>query len=89
VIYYPLISRKQCLGTGIEIDEKEILPVHRQGLDRFARGHQLGVDRLFGQRFDYVILNESLQQVLDPQKTILAALRVGKKVVVGSRTSAI
>ena len=34
-------------------------------------------------QFDYVILNESLQQVLDPQKAIEEALRVGRKVIVG------
>lgn len=34
-------------------------------------------------RFDYVILNESLQEVLDPEKVIAEALRVGKKAIVG------
>ena len=34
-------------------------------------------------KFDYVILNESLQQVLHPEKVILGSLRVGKKVIVG------
>jgi len=34
-------------------------------------------------RFDYVILHESLQQVLNPRNVILESLRVGKKVIVG------
>ena len=34
-------------------------------------------------RFDFVILNESLQQVLHPRRVILEALRIGKKVIVG------
>jgi len=34
-------------------------------------------------RFDYVILNESLQEVMDPEKVIAEALRVGKKAIVG------
>ena len=34
-------------------------------------------------RFDYVILNESLQEVLNIEQALDEALRVGKKVVVG------
>ena len=34
-------------------------------------------------RFDYVILNESLQQVLNIEKVLSESLRIGKKVIVG------
>ena len=42
-----------------------------------------GLSDYSNKRFDYVILYESLQQVLYPRRVILEALRVGKKVIVG------
>ena len=42
-----------------------------------------GLDDYSDKRFDYVILNGSLQEVLYPKKVMLEALRVGKKVIVG------
>lgn len=78
-----LIQKKNCQGTGIEIDEKEIYQCIAKGLTVSHGDIGSGLTDYSDKRFDYVILNESLQQVLDPQKTILSALRVGKKVVVG------
>lgn len=78
-----LISQKNCLGTGIEIDEKAIYQCIAKGLTVSHGDISSGLTDYSDKRFDYVILNESLQQVLDPKKTILTALRVGKKVIVG------
>jgi methionine biosynthesis protein MetW len=78
-----LIQQKNCQGTGIEIDEKEIYQCIAKGLTVSHGDISTGLTDYSDKRFDYVILNESLQQVLDPQKAILAALRVGEKVIVG------
>jgi len=78
-----LINGKNCQGTGIEIDEKEIFQCIAKGLTVSQGDINTSLSAYSDKRFDYVILNESLQQVLEPMKTIIAALRVGKKVVVG------
>ncbi len=78
-----LIENKQCRGTGIEIDEKAIYQCMARGLTVSHGDINSGLSDYSDKRFDYVILNESLQQVIDPQKAILEALRVGKKVIVG------
>lgn len=78
-----LINQKGCRGTGIEIDEKAIYQCVAHGLTVSHSDINSGLSDYSDKRFDYVILNESLQQVMDPQKAIVEALRVGKKVIVG------
>ncbi|MBN1870490.1 MAG: methionine biosynthesis protein MetW [Candidatus Omnitrophica bacterium] len=78
-----LIDRKNCHGTGIEIDEKAIYKCVANGLTVSHGDIDSGLMDFSNKRFDYVILNESLQQVLNPRRVILEALRVGKKVIVG------
>ncbi len=78
-----LIKYKSCKGTGVEIDEKAIYACISKGLTVSHGDIESNLIDYSDKRFDYVILNESLQQVLHPQKAILEALRVGKKVVVG------
>lgn len=78
-----LIEQKQCHGTGIEIDEKAIYCCVAKDLTVSHCDIDSGLADYSSKRFDYVILNESLQQVLNPRSVILEALRVGKKVIVG------
>jgi len=78
-----LIQHKNCHGTGIEIDEKAIYACMAKGLTVSHGDIDSGLSDYSNKRFDYVILNESLQQILHPQKVILESLRVGKKVIVG------
>ena len=78
-----LIKHRSVRGTGIEIDEKAIYKCLEKGLTVSHADIDSGLKDYSSKRFDYVILNESLQQVLSPQQVILAALRVGKKVIVG------
>ena len=78
-----LIHGKSCRGTGIEIDEQTIYQAMAKGLSVSHGDIDSGLSDYSNKRFDYVILNESLQQVLHPKKVILESLRVGKKVIVG------
>lgn len=78
-----LIRQKSCKGTGVEIDEKAIYACIEKGLTISHSDINSGLSEYADKRFDYVILNESLQQMLSPQKAILEALRVGKNVIVG------
>ncbi len=78
-----LASEKQIKGTGVEISEQAIYQSMAKGITISHADIDSGLTDYGDKRFDYVILNESLQQVLHPQKVILEACRVGKKVVVG------
>jgi methionine biosynthesis protein MetW len=78
-----LIEAKHCHTTGIEIDEKMIYHCVEKGLTVSHDDFDSGIRDFSDKRFDYVILNESLQELLNPSKVILEALRVGKRVIVG------
>ena len=78
-----MIEQKNCHGTGIEIDEKAIYQCVANGLTVSHGDIDSGLADFSDKRFDYVILHESLQQVLNPRNVILKSLRVGKKVIVG------
>jgi len=78
-----LIKKKSVRGTGIEIDEKAVYACIEKGLTISHEDINYALSSYPNKSFDYVIMNESLQQVLDPQKSIFEALRVGKKVIIG------
>jgi methionine biosynthesis protein MetW len=78
-----LMARKNCRTTGIEIDEKAIYKCIERGVTVSHGDIDTGLQDYSDKRFDYVILNESLQEILNPEKVISEALRVGKKVIVG------
>ena len=78
-----LIKEKNVRGTGIEIDEKAIYKCIERGLTISHGDIDTELSDFATKKFDYVILNESLQQVFHPEKVILEGLRVGRKVIVG------
>ena len=78
-----LMEHNFCTGAGIEIDEQAIYKCFERGVSVSQGNLDGGLDDYRDQCFDYVILNESVQEVLNPQKVILEALRVGKKLIVG------
>ncbi len=78
-----LMKQRNCRAVGIEIDEKEIYKCVERGVTVSHGDIDSGLSDYADKRFDYVILNESLQEVLNPEKVISEALRVGKKAIVG------
>lgn len=82
-LLYFLKTQKSCMVTGIEINEKKIYNCIEKGISVSHDDIDTGLSDFGDKRFDYVILNESLQQVLNPKKVILESLRVGKKVIAG------
>ncbi|MEW5894482.1 MAG: methionine biosynthesis protein MetW [Candidatus Omnitrophota bacterium] len=78
-----LIDKKKCHGVGIEIDEQPIYQCIEKGLTVSHADINDELSHYADQKFDYVIINESLQQVLDAEQTIEEALRVGKNVIAG------
>lgn len=78
-----LTRKKNVRGQGIEIDEKAIYACVARGLNVFHGDIDSGLTDYKDKSFDYVILNQTLQQVRHVNTVLTEALRVGKKVIVG------
>jgi len=77
-----LIGEKHVHAQGIELSEPAIHHCIAQGLSVFQQDIDTGLSEYADNSFDYVILNQTLQQVKKPDFALKEALRVGKKVIV-------
>ncbi|MDD5255526.1 MAG: methionine biosynthesis protein MetW [Candidatus Omnitrophica bacterium] len=82
-LLYLLIKEKQVRGQGIDIDEEAIYRSVEKGLNALHGDIDSGLSEYRDGSFDYVILNQSLQQVRHLETVLRDALRVGRKVIVG------
>ena len=78
-----LIDEKQVRAQGIEISEQAIHHCVARGLSVFQEDIDTGLSEYGNKSFDYVILNQTFQQVKKPDFVLKEALRVGKKTIVG------
>jgi methionine biosynthesis protein MetW len=70
-------------SQGIEINEKAIYECVAKGVSVFHGDIDSGLADYADDSFDYVILNQTFQQVKKPDAVLQEALRLGKKVIVG------
>ena len=78
-----LIRNKQVHAQGVELSEQAIHNCVAAGLSVFQQDIDTGLTEYADKSVDYVILNQTFQQVKKPDFAIKEALRVGKKVIVG------
>lgn len=78
-----LIKVKKVHAQGVELSEQAAHRCIAAGLGVFQQDIDTGLTEYADKSFDYVILNQTLQQVKKPDFAIKEALRVGKKVIVG------
>ncbi len=78
-----LINEKQVRAQGIELNETAIRQCVVQGLSVFQEDIDTGLSEYADKSFDYVILNQTFQQVKKPDFVLKEALRVGRKTIVG------
>jgi methionine biosynthesis protein MetW len=78
-----LVKEKQVKAQGIEIDDKAIFECVAKGLNVFHDDIDTGLSEYSDKSFDFVILNQSLQQVKKPEEVLRESRRVGRKVIVG------
>jgi len=78
-----LIREKNIKAQGIEIDEQAIYQCVAKGLSVFHEDIDHGLSDYADHSFNYVILNQSFQQVKKPDIVLKEALRVGKEVIIG------
>lgn len=81
LLYY-LKHHKQIHGTGIEQQESKVARSIERGLNVLQGDFLEEVHDYPDQCFDFVILSQTLQQIMDPQKLIPELLRIGKRVIV-------
>jgi methionine biosynthesis protein MetW len=78
-----LTTQKSVKGSGIEIDAKAVRQCAALGLSVFQQDIESGLSDFGDKTFDYIILNQSLQQVIKIEEVLKESLRVGGKVIVG------
>lgn len=77
-----LIERKNCTGTGIEIDQQNAIQAIEKGLSIIQGDIDEGLKDFSDNEYDYIILNQTLQSTEKPDYVIEEMLRAGQKAVV-------
>ena len=67
---------------GIELDEQAILACIRRGLDVVQADLNQGLAAFADRQFDFVVLSQTLQAVLDVERVLADMLRVGRRGIV-------
>ena len=78
-----LVKEKKVKAQGIELSENAIYKCVEKGLHVYQSDIDSGLVGYPDNAFDYVILNQSLQEAKKILTVLDDALRVGKKVIVG------
>jgi len=82
-LLYPLVRDKQIRAQGIELNAKAIQECVKKGLSVFHDDIENSLREYPDHSFDYVILNQSMQEVKKVDCVIQEALRIGRRVIVG------
>src|SRR4030043_153747 len=82
-LLYLLVRDKQVMAQGIELDDRAIQECVKKGLSVFHEDIESGLREYPDHSFDFVILNQSMEEVKNVDNVIHDALRIGKKVIVG------
>jgi len=77
-----LKNHKQVSGTGIEQAEEKVARCIERGLTVLQGDFRFEVSDYPEDRFDVVILSQTLQQIRNPKELLVDLLRIGKRVIV-------
>lgn len=76
-----LRERKDVNGQGIEIDDEAIYRCVQKGLTVFHSDIESGLGEYPDKTFDYVIMNQCIQEIFEIDLLISESLRVGREVI--------
>lgn len=82
-LLYLLARDKKIIAQGIEKDDRAVQECVKKGLSVFHDDIESGLREYPDGSFDYVILNQSMEEVRNVDSLLQDALRIGKKVIVG------
>ncbi|EQA63206.1 MULTISPECIES: methionine biosynthesis protein MetW [Leptospira] len=77
-----LLKEKGIRGQGIEKDEDCIVECIQRGVYVHHGDIDEGLEHHQDKRFDFVILNQTIQETRNPGEILKESLRIGKKVIV-------
>jgi len=77
-----LIDEKNVKGTGVEINQDNVIQSIKKGLSVIQGNIDEGLADFSDNEMDYVVLNQTLQSTQKPDYVINEMLRVGKKAIV-------
>ena len=77
-----LIKEKKVNIRGIEISKNKVQNCIAKGLTIIEGNAEKDLEQFPDKSFDYVILSQTLQAFLDPEKVINELLRIGKRAIV-------
>jgi len=69
-------------GYGVEIDDASVLGCVRNGVDVIQSDLERGLSEFESRSFDYVILSQTLQAMMNSERIINDMLRVGREGIV-------
>ena len=78
-----LETRKNVKGSGIEIDGKAVKKCASLGISVSQQDIESGLSDYADKSFDFVVLNQSLQQVVKLEHVLRETLRVGRRAIIG------
>jgi methionine biosynthesis protein MetW len=78
-----LVSRKGVRGRGVDIDGARLVDGMASGLPVYQGDLDEGLVDFADQAYDYVILNQTLQVVKNPQMVLREMMRIGRFGIVG------
>ncbi len=78
-----LVKEKGVKAQGIELREESIYECVEKGLTVLHGDIEGGLGEFPDKSFDYVILNQSMQETRNVEFVLKEALRVGKKAIIG------
>lgn len=82
-LLYLLSKIKKTKGQGIELDEDAIYSCVEKGISVFQGDIEEGLIEYPDNSFEYVILNQSIQQIKNLDYVLDESLRVGRYVIIG------
>lgn len=77
-----LITERGCKGRGVDIEEEMIQHCIRRGISVFQGDLDEGLKDYPTDSYDYVILNETLQMIREPNLLLKEMARVGRRIIV-------
>ena len=78
-----LAREKQVRARGVELDDAAVYACVSRGLSVSQQDIDAGLSEYGDASFDYVILNQCLQQVKLPHTALAESVRVGRKAIIG------
>jgi len=82
-LLYPLVRDKRVRAQGIELNDKAIQECVKKGLSVFHDDIENSLREYPDNSFDYVILNQSMQEVKKVDCVIQEAMRISRRVIIG------